>query len=611
VVRAVCFAVILGAPLAAAFELAGAVVDDNGAPVVGAAVWLAQDGRSEQTETDAAGRFRFDALDAGHTAVVARKEGRAIDGFDGPLIGPLSVTLCLRSPGEVPLRVIDATYAPVAGARIKGLIVGGRFYVPLEDLRPLGFPSERSDAEGRLVIRDLPAESHVRFLVGHHQYADTEAPYLLVGGEKQTIVLVPGVPVRGRVTDPAGQGVARVRVALFRADANGRREFAVARTDPEGFYTARARAGDYHVAIRHPQYASPPPAPVTLHEEAAVDVPDLQLLSGQVIRGSVIAPDGHPLGGVPVVYWVGEVVYCETLTQFDGTFRILAPPGDGLIRIVPPAGFMTAESAPIPVKAVADAAITLRPVRLEPLPEITGVVRGKDGQPAPNVLIGSVAAVPPVWTVTDAEGRFRLRLAAMPEEKKVEFRAEHALRFLRRTFKVNTNKPKPVKVTLGAFEPDVGSRPPKPGGNDLTALLGEPAPEIDCDAWFNTPPLTLEALRGQVVVLTFWGGFDERPETHDCLDELRALYALFEDVSDVTFIAVHDGSADPDEVQAYVEQRQIEFPVGRDTPPFRTFERYRVRYIPQTVLIDRHGVLRHDQVDGRLLELIKDLRRKA
>jgi hypothetical protein len=34
--------------------------------------------------------------------------------------------------------------------------------------------------------------------------------------------------------------------------------------------------------------------------------------------------------------------------------------------------------------------------------------------------------------------------------------------------------------------------------------IGEPAPEITGDRWINSEPLSLENLRGQVVVVEFW-----------------------------------------------------------------------------------------------------------
>jgi hypothetical protein len=37
-----------------------------------------------------------------------------------------------------------------------------------------------------------------------------------------------------------------------------------------------------------------------------------------------------------------------------------------------------------------------------------------------------------------------------------------------------------------------------------TSLVGRPAPEIAGGPWLNSQPLTLEALRGRVVLVDFW-----------------------------------------------------------------------------------------------------------
>ena len=41
------------------------------------------------------------------------------------------------------------------------------------------------------------------------------------------------------------------------------------------------------------------------------------------------------------------------------------------------------------------------------------------------------------------------------------------------------------------------------GGADALRI-GEPAPEITGDRWINSEPLSLETLRGRVVVVEFW-----------------------------------------------------------------------------------------------------------
>jgi len=168
-----------------------------------------------------------------------------------------------------------------------------------------------------------------------------------------------------------------------------------------------------------------------------------------------------------------------------------------------------------------------------------------------------------------------------------------------------------AEFQLEPFEPDLGKRSPIQGRNDLSMLVGKAAPKIQCSDWFNSSPLDLEKLRGKGVVLTMWGGFDDSPFAVNRINQLRALYDLYEGVAeDVAVVAVHDGGSDANEVAEYVRRYGLRFPVGRDADPFVTFVNYGINFIPQTVLIDKKGELQFDQVEGRLLELVKLLRLK-
>ena len=44
-----------------------------------------------------------------------------------------------------------------------------------------------------------------------------------------------------------------------------------------------------------------------------------------------------------------------------------------------------------------------------------------------------------------------------------------------------------------------------PGAAESQALrLGAPAPEVSGQGWINSAPLTMQALRGRVVLVEFW-----------------------------------------------------------------------------------------------------------
>lgn len=328
---------------------------------------------------------------------------------------------------------------------------------------------------------------------------------------------------------------------------------------------------------------------------------------------------------------------------------------DGDVTIIPPSGLMTDGPDRVAVKWGKEQTVRVGPFRLKPLPEIDGTVVGPDdaGQgtaPQPNVLISSLNLSPPVWAITDEKGMFRVQLSKVPPDGKARFRVEHGLRFLRSDFDVELAALNSVQTKLEPFEPQTTSPKQEGFGNDLADLVGKEAPEIACDTWFNLATdialvardiapslpgsdkaeaslrLTLKDLRGKVVVLTFWNGVDAFGAVRDRIEEMRALHDLFRfcqatNVSatdaprqdargtDVVIIGIHDSMGSPQAVDQYVKNYRITFPVGRDTGTFETFQRYKVRTIPETVLIDRKGILRYYAVPGRHLELIKDLRR--
>ncbi|MEO5745223.1 MAG: thioredoxin-like domain-containing protein [Terracoccus sp.] len=142
-----------------------------------------------------------------------------------------------------------------------------------------------------------------------------------------------------------------------------------------------------------------------------------------------------------------------------------------------------------------------------------------------------------------------------------------------------------------------GQSPRESGGervstSDLRSRVRVRAPELVGRGWLGTggQALSLEGLRGRVVVLDFW--------TFCCvnclhaLEELRAVEALFPDV--LTIIGVHspkfEHEADPDAVVAAVERHGVNHPV-LDDPELVTWRAYTARAWPTLVVIDPEGYI--------------------
>mgnify|MGYP001600215159 FL=1 len=92
--------------------------------------------------------------------------------------------------------------------------------------------------------------------------------------------------------------------------------------------------------------------------------------------------------------------------------------------------------------------------------------------------------------------------------------------------------------------------------------------------------------------------------------QMNTLYEAFRDASDVSFVGIHDSGSEASEVTEYIHAHDVAYPVGIDNET-ATFDLYDIFAIPQIVLIDKKGIFRYFDVEGRLLELIKGLRREA
>ena len=595
---------------AGAVVVRGKVVDTRGAALAEVMVFIAQDRQVYKVVTGEEGRYQFDDIAIRQMELVAYKEGYALDGMTVLPRGDVERPLVLQEAHSISLRLINNSFLPIPGARVKTMMVNDRFVVSAEDLSREGFPLLRSDDAGILDIPLLPKNGFVKLTAGQYRYADSNVAYLPVDERRNDIILYEGTQLRGRVTI-AGEPAADARVWLFQTGVRGQRRFAEDVTDPEGYYHLRAAEDTYMLTAWHPKYASPVPVSVDMRDQEQTVVANLELLAPYIIRGTIELPDGKPCPGTRILFRHETTIFDDAITDSEGAYRLQVGSPDGVLRILPPSGYMTKILADIPVALGEVRDTHLEAIRLKALPRIRGQVLFPEGISPSRVYLKSLDLPLPIHDLTEKDGSFELQFFYQPEQRILKFRLEHPLRLLRRDFTINIEEPGEVELLLEPFEPDLLRRSPEMGRNNLEALLGEEAPAIQCSDWFNTPPLTMEALRGKVVVLTFWGGFDDSQFARNRMMELCVLHELFREREDVVVIALHDASSDLEEIEEYMLQYGIEFPVGKDADPFVSFVNYGINFIPQTVLIDKQGVVQYYQPEMRLLELVKALRRRS
>jgi peroxiredoxin len=98
-------------------------------------------------------------------------------------------------------------------------------------------------------------------------------------------------------------------------------------------------------------------------------------------------------------------------------------------------------------------------------------------------------------------------------------------------------------------------------------------------------PVRLGDHRGKVVFLNFWATWC-RP----CREEIPAMERLYQRYRDKGFTVIAI-SVDSDivAVRPFINQNQVTFPIGHD--PKMSLDRYEVRALPSSFLIDRKGNL--------------------
>lgn len=600
--------VLLSAGPVAAATLTGTVVDHTNAPLEGATVWVNQERIIKQATTNGSGQFTIDDIIVSMTEVVVFKEGYALGGSAGPVAGDVSLTVVLGPPDLISVKVRDIHTRPIAGARVRSLLINSTLLISIEDLEPHGFPVLRSTDDGILVIPNLPVDGYVQLVIQHFEYADSSLRYLPVDDQQRSIILERGGRAGGRITFD-GQGVANARVSIFKVLPQGQKEFAEVLSDQEGFYSTRVELGSYQVAVQHPDYASPAPVALDVVSDTGSEAANLELKAPRYIHGSVLMPDRSPCRGARLQYQEDNTIFVDTVTGNDGKFTLRVSGLGGMISIDPPPGFMAAPIAKVPEDLREQTEVTIKTIELRPLPEITGTVRDVDGQSPGRVLITALNLPVPYSVLSDGEGAFSMPLNFMPAVETLHLRAEHGLRFQREEFKIELDKAKPATVNLAQYTPDLALRDPIPGTNNLSGLIGKAAPAFTGDTWINSEAKTVADMKGKVVVLLFWAGFDESMGPV-LLREVSVLHELLKEQEDVAFLSVHDAVSSRDEIKGYIEQFQVPFPVLRDSDEQTTFATYNIVFIPQLVLIDKRGLVRYYQTEGRLLELIKGLRRE-
>ncbi len=152
-----------------------------------------------------------------------------------------------------------------------------------------------------------------------------------------------------------------------------------------------------------------------------------------------------------------------------------------------------------------------------------------------------------------------------------------------------TTTPTKALPTPSATKSAVNDANRKVGG-----AVGNLAPDFSgIEAWINSEPLTMEGLKGSVVLIDFW--------TYTCINcintfpFLREMQSKYADQG-LVIVGVHspefEFEKDYENVVDAIKKHDLVWPMAQDND-FKTWYRYNNRYWQAEYLVDKDGVIRY------------------
>jgi protocatechuate 3,4-dioxygenase beta subunit/thiol-disulfide isomerase/thioredoxin len=583
------------------------VTDEGGAPIAGATpewvswvppeasrVWLQSElfrqAGLEIATSDQDGLLRLPGLPQGaETDVHVSHPDFAGQKLEGVRVGEdLAATIELDPGQMLSVQAVHAEDgAPVSDATVT-VYAGGLISIK-EPVDENGLYSIRVPTDARALIRVEHETLEARTLPSLSRSDWQAATFRSALPPKPIRVsLYPRGTISGQVFDEEnGEPVADLFIEVT-ADEKSPKVW-YGRTDLNGRYEIAVAAGPVTIDISNGVGYEPldrEAVSAIVDADSTVTADELRVRRLPKIRGIVRTADGEPVQDREAIVLVGfgrsTPVRVDDQGRFEYPLRT-GPPSNGVLPIE---AFHLTQSASgskkLGYNAIEEGAEVV--ITLNEMATVRGQVVDADGAPVAGINVW-------LW-VSRTSGEFgRLTYSAptvTDDEGRYEFRGvERGNRCVPVLWQDSEPMTAPMtiedgNVTFDRIVVPTAQAMKIPRSPNATTQ----APMLACDEWINTEPLDLATLRGQVVLLDFWGTW-----CGPCVAELPNIQELHELYGErgLTIIAVHDNSTPPQKIREFLDARELTFPVAVDNANGTTIGRYNVSAFPTKVLIDRQG----------------------
>lgn len=449
----------------------------------------------------------------------------------------------------------------------------------------------KTDLEGKFEIIQPYNLRRVSVLASNGINAVSEIIPAKPGDEVQLTLKPAGFGrIQGTVQDISGNPICKAEVRLFHPTLREGRDFYAVfgtilpertlsdETGKYAFDTVWVGFQGYGLSASAEGYGSASSKLLNVSDGQSLEVGLVLESAAEKLSGIVVDAKGDPVARA----WVScsgdgqPGGFDQVVSDADGHFLIEPlKPGNVYLQ----AGKFDSESSR---EISARVTVPCDPVRLV-LPAADGVVGGKvldpEGNPVADVEVS--ASMRNRKTVTDKKGNFRITGLMSGW---LDIKTSKGTKGQERMVAEQRAKPGMVDIVL-RLEPEAPESEPLP--QEPLNLIGQPAPDIHVETWFNSPPHPAKA-GGKVRILDFWG-----LECAPCIATMPKIAKFWKNAPQESLeIIALTGHYHDEEIREFLETHpDYAFSFAKHSPQSTAYRDYDIRYNPTYVVISKMGII--------------------